>query len=175
MRTCIPLVYIKRLIVFKPVQKNFERVPNHAPEIFSRRYIVTRQRDSRPGQPLLEGGIFRLVGMEDNVFIDLILIFPPSFENRIGFRDFSRLLVNGHLDEKDIVDTDLIAQDLSHPIHNGFPAHSLRGFSPFCQYPNQMGSVLLIAPVKFISGHIFSSIHSRVNRVKHSQGKRLSH
>jgi hypothetical protein len=37
-----------------------------------------------------------------------------------------------------------------------------------------MGSVLFIAPVKFVSGHLFNSIHSRVIRVKRSQGERLS-
>jgi hypothetical protein len=103
------------------------------------------------------------------------LVFPLSFENRIGLRDFTRVLVNGHLDEKNIVDPYLIAQDLSHPIHNGFSAYSSEGSSPFCQYPNQMGSVLFIAPVKFISGHIFSSIHSRVNMVERSQERRLSY
>jgi hypothetical protein len=84
-------------------------------------------------------------------------------------------LVNGHLDEKDIIDTYLIAQDLSHPIHNGFPAYSLRGFSPFCQYPNQMGSVLFIAPVKFISGHNPTPFNQDWTGFERSEAKRLGY
>ncbi len=89
------------------------------------------------------------------------LVFPLSSENWIRLRNFSRLLVNGHLNEKNIIDTYLIAQDLFDPIDDRFPAHPFWILSSFCQYSDQMGSVLFVPPVEFISSHILSSIQER--------------
>jgi hypothetical protein len=103
---------------------------------------------------LIEGEI--LIGHADPG-----LVFPLSSENWIRLRNFSRLLVNGHLNEKNIIDTYLIAQDLFDPIDDRFPAHPFWILSSFCQYSDQMGSVLFVPPVEFISSHILSSIQER--------------
>jgi hypothetical protein len=84
------------------------------------------------------------------------------------------------LNEKDIIDVQIITKKHFPPIHNRLPGYSCGVLSPFRKRPDELVPFCWVTQVKFVSYHILSHLFSSkdkdnlLNGVRHPEGPFLS-